>query len=70
MNWKKEMEENRTIIKIGDPNNAYIEDDSNCIVYKIEDDFTTNEYDQSKYALENDPEITNYTETIETATSE
>ena len=57
------MEANRTTIKIGDPNNAYIEDDGNCIVYKIESDFTENDYDQSKYTVdEQDITVTNYTD--------
>ena len=57
------MEENRTTIKIGDPNNAYIEDDGKCITYKIDSDFTEHDYDQSKYEIdEESTTVTNYTD--------
>lgn len=58
------MEANRIIVKIGDPNNAYIEEDGKCITFKIDSDFTDMDYDQSKYNIDEDVmSVTNYTDT-------
>lgn len=59
------MESGRTLIRIGDPNNAYVDDDGMCITFKIDSDFTDCDYDQTKYTIDNDNTITNYTETTE-----
>lgn len=58
------MEDNRILVKIGDPNNAYVEEDGKCITFKIDSDFTGVDYDQSKYNFDDDTmSVTNYTDT-------
>ena len=37
-------------VKVGDPNNAYIDDSNNCIIFNINDDFSN--YEQSKYRID------------------
>ena len=51
-------------IKIGDPNNAYVEEDGKYIVFEIKDDFTHDDYNQEKYNLSNCT-VTNYTDTTD-----
>lgn len=59
------MESGRTLIRLGDPNNAYIDDDGMCITFKIDSDFTNCDYDQTKYTVDDDMTVTNYTDTTE-----
>lgn len=57
------MEGGRTLIRIGDPSNAYIEEDGKCITFRIDSDFTDSDYDQTKYAVDDeDLSVTRYTE--------
>lgn len=46
-NNKENLNSLRKIITIGDNSNAYIDENENCIVFKIENDL--NEYDIKKY---------------------
>lgn len=59
------MESGRTLIRLGDPNNAYIDDDGMCITFKIDSNFTSCDYDQTKYTTDDDMTVTNYTDTTE-----
>ena len=56
------MEENRIVFKIGDTNNAYVEEDGRCITFKIDSDFTAADYDESKYCMDDTMTVTNYTD--------
>ena len=51
------MESGRTLIRLGDPNNAYIDDDGMCITFKIDSDFTS--CDQIIFSIRQSHMVTN-----------
>ena len=56
---KKRME--RVVIKVGDPTNAYVNNDEDkCIVFKIDSE-KDKDYDQTKYNI-NIPDYSDYTD--------
>jgi len=47
------MERDKNIIIVGDPNNAFIDEDDNCIVFKITRQIDEEGIDETKYKVIN-----------------
>lgn len=46
---KSDGKKNKVTITIGDLNKARFEEDDNCILFNIDDDFIKDDYNQTKY---------------------
>ena len=47
------MERDKNIIIVGDPNNAFIDEDDNCIVFNITKEMDEERVDETKYKVIN-----------------